>query len=159
MFFFKQMTAYEMRISDWSSDVCSSDLESCQGVEIIDKLFLIARRAVENRPLSRLGFTLVEQPQLEQQFLTLWSQRGCGQAIAQRRPFHVLGQLLPGHDLRKHGPGPIAPDAHSPIAPYLGRRAINPIIVLNFLEDLPMSRLGPIFLVHYVQPPFSDPVI
>src|SRR3546814_7997369 len=28
MFFFKQKTAYEMRISDWSSDVCSSDLVS-----------------------------------------------------------------------------------------------------------------------------------
>src|SRR3546814_1699563 len=37
-FFFKQKTAYEMRISDWSSDVCSSDLfESEQqddGVEV-----------------------------------------------------------------------------------------------------------------------------
>src|SRR3546814_10220852 len=30
-FFFKQKTAYEMRISDWSSDVCSSDLRG--GVE------------------------------------------------------------------------------------------------------------------------------
>src|SRR3546814_2948923 len=32
-FFFKQKTAYEMRISDWSSDVCSSDLadRSAQG--------------------------------------------------------------------------------------------------------------------------------
>src|SRR3546814_21030525 len=30
VFFFKQKTAYEMRISDWSSDVCSSDLlDSC----------------------------------------------------------------------------------------------------------------------------------
>src|SRR3546814_18545123 len=29
-FFFKQKTAYEMRISDWSSDVCSSDLERPQ---------------------------------------------------------------------------------------------------------------------------------
>src|SRR3546814_12667356 len=28
VFFFKQKTAYEMRISDWSSDVCSSDLEA-----------------------------------------------------------------------------------------------------------------------------------
>src|SRR3546814_1376604 len=27
--FFKQKTAYEMRISDWSSDVCSSDLAEC----------------------------------------------------------------------------------------------------------------------------------
>src|SRR3546814_3925787 len=28
VFFFKQKTAYEMRISDWSSDVCSSDLRT-----------------------------------------------------------------------------------------------------------------------------------
>src|SRR3546814_15853885 len=27
LFFFKQKTAYDMRISDWSSDVCSSDLQ------------------------------------------------------------------------------------------------------------------------------------
>src|SRR3546814_3872332 len=30
-FFFKQKTAYEMRISDWSSDVCSSDLPARPG--------------------------------------------------------------------------------------------------------------------------------
>src|SRR3546814_8092875 len=30
-FFFKQKTAYEMRISDWSSDVCSSDLGRAAG--------------------------------------------------------------------------------------------------------------------------------
>src|SRR3546814_2560755 len=30
-FFFKQKTAYEMRISDWSSDVCSSDLNPVLG--------------------------------------------------------------------------------------------------------------------------------
>src|SRR3546814_3022775 len=34
LFFFKQKTAYEMRISDWSSDVCSSDLP----VPIFEKL-------------------------------------------------------------------------------------------------------------------------
>src|SRR3546814_8861055 len=28
LFFFKQKTAYELRISDWSSDVCSSDLQA-----------------------------------------------------------------------------------------------------------------------------------
>src|SRR3546814_17553040 len=33
-FFFKQKTAYEMRISDWSSDVCSSDLRGAQRVEV-----------------------------------------------------------------------------------------------------------------------------
>src|SRR3546814_6782249 len=31
-FFFKQKTAYEMRISDWSSDVCSSDLAFIEDV-------------------------------------------------------------------------------------------------------------------------------
>src|SRR3546814_987047 len=35
-FFFKQKTAYEMRISDWSSDVCSSDLafQECDAIGI-----------------------------------------------------------------------------------------------------------------------------
>src|SRR3546814_12236869 len=32
LFFFKQKTAYEMRISDWSSDVCSSDLRRRSGL-------------------------------------------------------------------------------------------------------------------------------
>src|SRR3546814_8541325 len=34
-FFFKQKTAYEMRISDWSSDVCSSDLGNIFFMSII----------------------------------------------------------------------------------------------------------------------------
>src|SRR3546814_9046075 len=34
-FFFKQKTAYEMRISDWSSDVCSSDLIFLKPVPIV----------------------------------------------------------------------------------------------------------------------------
>src|SRR3546814_9209715 len=33
-FFFKQKTAYEMRISDWSSDVCSSDLADLKGKRV-----------------------------------------------------------------------------------------------------------------------------
>src|SRR3546814_8973414 len=32
IFFFKQKTAYEMRISDWSSDVCSSDLSNARQI-------------------------------------------------------------------------------------------------------------------------------
>src|SRR3546814_9224736 len=35
-FFFKQKTAYEMRISDWSSDVCSSDLAFSTGSGGVD---------------------------------------------------------------------------------------------------------------------------
>src|SRR3546814_13893526 len=47
-FFFKQKTAYEMRISDWSSDVCSSDLRWL-GTEnrqrLIDVLRCLVKRA------------------------------------------------------------------------------------------------------------------
>src|SRR3546814_13240679 len=44
-FFFKQKTAYEMRISDWSSDVCSSDL--MDGFDAHTGVILIA---ASNRP-------------------------------------------------------------------------------------------------------------
>src|SRR3546814_20684475 len=54
VFFFKQKTAYEMRISDWSSDVCSSDLDDVgligggRGIAIIDEGPLVRlHRAVE----------------------------------------------------------------------------------------------------------------
>src|SRR3546814_13191724 len=44
-FFFKQKTAYEMRISDWSSDVCSSDLgSSAHAAKILAEL---AAKAIE----------------------------------------------------------------------------------------------------------------
>src|SRR3546814_9647814 len=39
MFFCKQKTAYEMRISDWSSDVCSSDLVAQIGSSVDSPLF------------------------------------------------------------------------------------------------------------------------
>src|SRR3546814_11841480 len=48
--FFKQKTAYEVRISDWSSDVCSSDLlgETAEGVcaQIREAAPLLAKRSV-----------------------------------------------------------------------------------------------------------------
>src|SRR3546814_2929644 len=45
-FFFKQKTAYEMRISDWSSDVCSSDLR--RDVDRADRLHRADRSDVES---------------------------------------------------------------------------------------------------------------
>src|SRR3546814_3402066 len=48
-FFFKQKTAYEMRISDWSSDVCSSDLDAafkCDDVSAFGGIIAL------NRPLD-----------------------------------------------------------------------------------------------------------
>src|SRR3546814_3516962 len=46
VFFFKQKTAYEMRISDWSSDVCSSDLTRRYNANVLGskKLFELCRK-------------------------------------------------------------------------------------------------------------------
>src|SRR3546814_19770309 len=51
-FFFKQKTAYEMRISDWSSDVCSSDL--CLVVADADDLVSVCEQSREVVPDYRL---------------------------------------------------------------------------------------------------------
>src|SRR3546814_12293172 len=56
-FFFKQKTAYEMRISDWSSDVCSSDLAmnpSSQGST--------SARSSDRRPVSKRSDALAGSP-------------------------------------------------------------------------------------------------
>src|SRR3546814_1693659 len=49
-FFFKQKTAYDMRISDWSSDVCSSDLrlDVDQQATDIGKVLVLVLGGVEN---------------------------------------------------------------------------------------------------------------
>src|SRR3546814_2777526 len=47
VFFFKQKTAYELRISDWSSDVCSSDLDARAGDGEIAGDVLEARHAAQ----------------------------------------------------------------------------------------------------------------
>src|SRR3546814_6124320 len=43
VFFFKQKTAYEMRISDWSSDVCSSDLVEPTTWQALPAMLLVER--------------------------------------------------------------------------------------------------------------------
>src|SRR3546814_11808141 len=53
-FFFKQKTAYEMRISDWSSDVCSSDLlpvEGMGGGAMVMQLFMPRHRLLPVGPV------------------------------------------------------------------------------------------------------------
>src|SRR3546814_18917852 len=57
-FFFKQKTAYEMRISDWSSDVCSSDLKTIVLItNDVDEALLLAARVVILEPAGTLGET------------------------------------------------------------------------------------------------------
>src|SRR3546814_14894400 len=60
-FFFKQKTAYEMRISDWSSDVCSSDLAAFKGLEEGKNTEQIIESIKSRRDLGFLDW----QPELE----------------------------------------------------------------------------------------------
>src|SRR3546814_20208013 len=57
-FFFKQKTAYEMRISDWSSDVCSSDLQwrswPTPGGQHIDQIAQVLQQIRQNPDSRRL---------------------------------------------------------------------------------------------------------
>src|SRR3546814_3836910 len=57
-FFFKQKTAYEMRISDWSSDVCSSDLSKKPWPRPTPKALPSARRSM---PLATPGHARSEE--------------------------------------------------------------------------------------------------
>src|SRR3546814_7429697 len=52
VFFFKQKTAYEMRISDWSSDVCSSDLAGSPA-GAFEQLTLLDKESEGGRDLAR----------------------------------------------------------------------------------------------------------
>src|SRR3546814_18565946 len=72
VFFFKQKTAYEMRISDWSSDVCSSDLREVPCEEVLKQPLIRAQstagepwRAVAQRVL---GDALQDREQLVSSF-------------------------------------------------------------------------------------------
>src|SRR3546814_13624377 len=76
-FFFKQKTAYELRISDWSSDVCSSDLVSqialdgaVKGAPPITDKGPAGKPVIPNR-VGGLGEILNTAPQLLQRLSTL----------------------------------------------------------------------------------------
>src|SRR3546814_6874637 len=70
-FFFKQKTAYDMRISDWSSDVCSSDLRGAS--DFLEKPFeanqlvLVVTRATETERLRRENETLRSKVGLDEE--------------------------------------------------------------------------------------------
>src|SRR3546814_10812384 len=60
LFFFKQSTAYEMRISDWSSDVCSSDLNDITEYRWVSTLD--GRTTSQCRSLDGKVFTIGKGP-------------------------------------------------------------------------------------------------
>src|SRR3546814_10549547 len=94
-FFFKQKTAYEMRISDWSSDVCSSDLTHI--FRLLKWGRILARhgalRGIESAPatpsgvkrlcrIARLGTIQPRVPDYAAAFQAkigraTWRERGC----------------------------------------------------------------------------------
>src|SRR3546814_2254821 len=62
VFFFKQKTAYEMRISDWSSDVCSSDLvrkSHAAGMDVLYEGLLISAEVNRAVKLHEEGLPLL----------------------------------------------------------------------------------------------------
>src|SRR3546814_6990757 len=70
-FFFKQKTAYEMRISDWSSDVCSSDLKTVPSVSVsyarngnTNKANALGMRPMQERAYEKRGeqYLLIKSP-------------------------------------------------------------------------------------------------
>src|SRR3546814_1240085 len=58
-FFFKQKTAYEMRISDWSSDVCSSDLPAIRHHLMRMSGIMVRERVSYDYLTQKLGLTNV----------------------------------------------------------------------------------------------------
>src|SRR3546814_8581734 len=64
VFFFKQKTAYEMRISDWSSDVCSSDLAFFDPQHFVDlppHRIPILKMDADMRPYGQAAEPLAEK--------------------------------------------------------------------------------------------------
>src|SRR3546814_18262225 len=97
-FFFKQKTAYEMRISDWSSDVCSSDLPFGAG---IDRNDVPARGGKLHRLAAGRGAEVEHRPAFA------GAQQSCGQRSEERRVGKECvstcrSRWSPYHEKKKH---------------------------------------------------------
>src|SRR3546814_4557262 len=96
-FFFKQKTAYEMRISDWSSDVCSSDLR--QRAAFLGVLFLVG--ASNNIDRNILGVLL---PQIKAEFVLSDTELGLLSGVVFAFFYATLGLPLARWADRGHRP-------------------------------------------------------
>src|SRR3546814_4532839 len=82
LFFFKQKTAYEMRISDWSSDVCSSDLFVARRASEVAEVLEAADKARRETGGTLAGYIAYEAGlALEQRLFPLANQ--CSGAMGQ----------------------------------------------------------------------------
>src|SRR3546814_1805960 len=80
-FFFKQKTAYEMRISDWSSDVCSSDLKTRSG-KIMRR---ILRKIAENEHSNLGDISTLADPSVVTELVENRMNREIGRASCRER--------------------------------------------------------------------------
>src|SRR3546814_8178635 len=86
IFFFKQKTAYEMRISDWSSDVCSSDLVDLVVVRLARIGPVDARReGTDSASLDRVGGSRLRLEFRRVDELLTTGQRQIGRASCRER--------------------------------------------------------------------------
>src|SRR3546814_17281879 len=107
-FFFKQKTAYEMRISDWSSDVCSSDLTGGHifpGIAVamalhalgVPVLWLGSDGGMETRMVPAAGIAI--------ETISVRGVRGKGPLRLLLAPFAIARAVVPAIGvLRKHRP-------------------------------------------------------
>src|SRR3546814_3968918 len=93
-FLFKQKTAYDMRISDWSSDVCSSDLRAAPGGEIA--VALIGREIV-------LALHAALRPDADPVELVAIAEFAAQHVDLARRQIGVAGRLRIGPALHEIG--------------------------------------------------------
>src|SRR3546814_5087080 len=114
-FFFKQKTAYEMRISDWSSDVCSSDLiriaaqrathqrAAAGGHAIVSdalpqgRRLEAARDAASQGPARHEGIVHISaRREMRSELIVLVDTRAAGDDESVERPALVLDEQRPG---------------------------------------------------------------
>src|SRR3546814_8689782 len=97
-FFFKQKTAYEMRISDWSSDVCSSDLYNVEGVNAKSTALYNLVKSLKERgvPIDGVGLQahliLGQYPSTLQQNIQRFADLGVDVAITERSEERRVGK-------------------------------------------------------------------
>src|SRR3546814_5720193 len=99
-FFFKQKTAYELRISDWSSDVCSSDLQFVKGADTGLALGLPRLRGLAN------PFQFLVNGLLTARFLALFLRHALGLPLQPRAVIALVRNTAapvelknPAHDI------------------------------------------------------------
>src|SRR3546814_1839732 len=105
-FFFKQKTAYEMRISDWSSDVCSSDL-------VVGAVAGVARAREEGAEFVAITERAVHMPR---------AARNAGAGIDDARPLHLAREDRVAE--RQRGTVAVAEIAHGGEA---GAQRLHPV--------------------------------